>query len=104
MMTTGGGVGKRSSNYNVPLNVEQARNTRDALAKVLSFQLYWALMSQALYSRLFDWIVEAVNRAMASLSANSQTKHPLCIGVLDIFGFEVFHCFGCFPSSHSLDL
>ena len=47
------------------------------------------MIFQALYSRLFDWIVESVNRAMASLSANSQTKQPLCIGVLDIFGFEV---------------
>ena len=32
-MTTGG-VGRRTSNYEVPLNVEQAHGTRDALAKV----------------------------------------------------------------------
>jgi myosin-1 len=77
-MTTGGGIGKRTSNYEVPLNVEQARNTRDALAK-------------ALYSRMFDWIVQAVNNAMASLSSrDGSAKNPLCIGVLDIFGFEIF--------------
>ena len=28
------GFGKRTSLYNVPLNVEQARGTRDALSKV----------------------------------------------------------------------
>lgn len=76
IMTTGGS-GKRSSQYEVPLNVEQARNTRDALSK-------------ALYSRLFDWIVESVNAAMRELSESAREKNPLCIGVLDIFGFEIF--------------
>ena len=71
------GFGKRSSTYNVPLNVEQARGTRDALSK-------------ALYSRMFDWIVQAVNRAMADLASNLREAHILCLGVLDIFGFEIF--------------
>ncbi|KAJ3092694.1 Unconventional myosin-Ie [Quaeritorhiza haematococci] len=75
IMTTGG-FGRRSSEYHVPLNVEQARNTRDALSK-------------ALYSRMFDWIVQAVNRAMAELSGQA-VHNTLCIGVLDIFGFEIF--------------
>ncbi len=70
------GVGKRTSSYNVPLNVEQAKGTRDALAK-------------ALYTRMFDWIVQAVNSAMATLAANLRESQILCIGVLDIFGFEV---------------
>lgn len=74
VMTTGG-AGRRSSEYNVPLNVEQARNSRDALAK-------------ALYSRMFDWIVQAVNNALKALSIAD--KNPLCLGVLDIFGFEIF--------------
>lgn len=68
------GIGKRSSEYTVPLNVEQARNSRDALGKTL-------------YSRMFDWIVQAVNAALAALSARD--SNPLCLGVLDIFGFEV---------------
>ncbi|KAI8848913.1 P-loop containing nucleoside triphosphate hydrolase protein [Chytridium lagenaria] len=67
-----GGFGKRGSAYNVPLNVQQANNTRDALAK-------------SLYSRMFDWIVQAVNGALSSLSFGDQ---KLCVGVLDIFGFE----------------
>ncbi|KAJ3156727.1 Unconventional myosin-Ie, partial [Irineochytrium annulatum] len=73
VMTTGG-FGKRGSAYNVPMNVQQANGTRDALAK-------------SLYSRMFDWIVQAVNSALAQLSFGDQR---LCIGVLDIFGFEIF--------------
>ncbi|KAJ3303728.1 Unconventional myosin-Ie [Kappamyces sp. JEL0829] len=71
------GFGKRGSSYNVPLNVEQARGTRDALAK-------------ALYTRMFDWIVQAVNTAMETLAANLRESQILCLGVLDIFGFEIF--------------
>lgn len=59
----------------MPLNVEQARNSRDALAK-------------SIYYLLFDWIVESVNSALGRL-AGKQGGTPLCLGVLDIFGFEV---------------
>ncbi|KAI8818072.1 amoeboid myosin I-like protein [Fimicolochytrium jonesii] len=76
IMTTGG-FGKRSSSYNVPMNVQQAQGTRDALSK-------------ALYTRLFDWIVQAVNNAMASLAAGLRETAQLSLGVLDIFGFEIF--------------
>ncbi|KAI8914411.1 P-loop containing nucleoside triphosphate hydrolase protein [Gorgonomyces haynaldii] len=76
VMRTGFG-GKRGSMYNVNLNVEQATGTRNALAK-------------SLYSRMFDWIVQAVNTAMAKLAANLRQTQILCIGVLDIFGFEIF--------------
>ena len=74
LMTTGG-AGQRRSFYDVPLNVEQATNTRDALAK-------------ALYSRMFDWIIGAVNRAI--YKAESNTDRLLALGVLDIYGFEIF--------------
>ncbi|XJO77043.1 hypothetical protein BDV3_001684 [Batrachochytrium dendrobatidis] len=78
VMRTGGIGSKRASMYNVPLNVEQAQNTRDALSK-------------ALYSRVFDWVVQAVNRAMADLAKNMiRNNQILCLGVLDIFGFEIF--------------
>jgi myosin-1 len=58
-------------NINVTLNTEQAAYTRDALAK-------------ALYARLFDYLVEAVNTAM------KQTQQAVNIGILDIYGFEIF--------------
>ncbi|KAJ3063665.1 Unconventional myosin-Ie [Podochytrium sp. JEL0797] len=76
IVTTGGFGGKRSSTYNVTMNVEQATNSRDALSK-------------ALYSRMFDWIVQSVNGALSSLSQGIKAQ-TLCIGVLDIFGFEIF--------------
>ncbi|KAK4705616.1 myosin I, partial [Phenoliferia sp. Uapishka_3] len=64
--------GKRGSVYEVPLNPAQASSVRDALAK-------------AIYSNLFDWIVARVN---VSMKARAETAH--IIGVLDIYGFEIF--------------
>lgn len=55
-----------------PANPAQAAATRDALAK-------------AIYSNLFDWIVERINK---SLKSRQQTVNT--IGILDIYGFEIF--------------
>uniref|UniRef100_A0A4W4GEL1 Osteoclast-stimulating factor 1 n=1 Tax=Electrophorus electricus TaxID=8005 RepID=A0A4W4GEL1_ELEEL len=63
--------GGKSESINVTLNQEQACYTRDALAK-------------ALYARLFDYLVEAINKAM------QKPLEELSIGVLDIYGFEIF--------------
>ncbi len=63
---------KRGSVYAVPQNADQAAKIRDALAK-------------ALYSRVFDYIVECINKSMRKRQSNK-----LVIGVLDIYGFEVF--------------
>ena len=51
--------------------IEQATHTRDALAK-------------ALYSRLFDYLVKTINAAFA------KDQDELAIGILDIYGFEIF--------------
>uniref|UniRef100_A0A7S2WSN5 Myosin motor domain-containing protein n=1 Tax=Mucochytrium quahogii TaxID=96639 RepID=A0A7S2WSN5_9STRA len=56
-----------------PLTVEEAENARDALAKTI-------------YSRMFDRVVKRVNE---SIQVNAKIKTNF-IGVLDIFGFEVF--------------
>eukprot|EP00013_Stygamoeba_regulata_P022967 CAMPEP_0177645134 /NCGR_PEP_ID=MMETSP0447-20121125/9087_1 /TAXON_ID=0 /ORGANISM="Stygamoeba regulata, Strain BSH-02190019" /LENGTH=1250 /DNA_ID=CAMNT_0019147597 /DNA_START=285 /DNA_END=4037 /DNA_ORIENTATION=- len=64
----------RGTTYKTPLNSVQAYATRDALAKTI-------------YDKIFDYLVETVN---ITLSANKSGKSPLCIGVLDIYGFEVF--------------
>jgi myosin-1 len=66
------GGGRRGSMYDVPLNPAQATAVRDALAK-------------AIYFNLFDWIVERVN---LSLRARGAQAHS--IGILDIYGFEIF--------------
>eukprot|EP01100_Stratorugosa_tubuloviscum_P009543 TRINITY_DN3_c0_g1_i1.p1 TRINITY_DN3_c0_g1~~TRINITY_DN3_c0_g1_i1.p1 ORF type:complete len:1096 (-),score=666.41 TRINITY_DN3_c0_g1_i1:101-3388(-) len=68
-----GGPGGRSSTYNVPQNVEQANSAKDALSKVI-------------YSRMFDFIVQKVNVALQKTKA----PHKAHIGILDIFGFEIF--------------
>eukprot|EP01095_Lingulamoeba_sp_RSL-Kostka_P006267 TRINITY_DN195_c0_g1_i1.p1 TRINITY_DN195_c0_g1~~TRINITY_DN195_c0_g1_i1.p1 ORF type:complete len:1110 (+),score=492.52 TRINITY_DN195_c0_g1_i1:3702-7031(+) len=62
----------RGTTYKVPLNYVQACSTRDALAK-------------AIYGRMFDWLVKRVNTAMTW-----EAPSTLSIGVLDIYGFEVF--------------
>ncbi|KAK2841421.1 hypothetical protein Q7C36_013000 [Tachysurus vachellii] len=64
-------VGGKSESIDVTLNQEQACYTRDALAK-------------ALYARLFDYLVEAINKAM------QKPIEELSVGVLDIYGFEIF--------------
>ncbi|XP_051901785.1 myosin IEb [Pristis pectinata] len=63
--------GGRSETIDVTLNVEQANFTRDALSK-------------ALYARLFDYLVDAINKAI------QKDHEEFNIGVLDIYGFEIF--------------
>lgn len=69
------GVGRRQSVIEVPLDEAQALYTRDALAK-------------ALYERLFNWIVQHINTALAPHDGRFDDK--IGIGLLDIYGFEVF--------------
>ncbi|KAH9968821.1 P-loop containing nucleoside triphosphate hydrolase protein [Russula dissimulans] len=64
--------GRRGSVYDVPLNPAQASSGRDALAK-------------AIYNNLFEWIVSRINISMKARGKTSQL-----IGILDIFGFEIF--------------
>ncbi|EPQ26326.1 uncharacterized protein PFL1_05975 [Pseudozyma flocculosa PF-1] len=66
--------GRRGSVYEVPLNPAQAAASRDALAK-------------AIYNNMFDWIVERINQSMRP-AANAGAANV--IGVLDIYGFEIF--------------
>ncbi|PFH55566.1 hypothetical protein XA68_18031 [Ophiocordyceps unilateralis] len=55
-----------------PGNPAQASATRDALAK-------------AIYNNLFDWIVERINKSLKSRQSTTNS-----IGILDIYGFEIF--------------
>ncbi|KAG5647725.1 class II myosin [Asterophora parasitica] len=64
--------GRRGSIYDVPLNPAQAASGRNALAK-------------AIYNNLFEWIVSRINVSMKPRMASAHI-----IGILDIFGFEIF--------------
>ncbi|RMZ87622.1 hypothetical protein DV736_g5151, partial [Chaetothyriales sp. CBS 134916] len=72
IVETARGGGRRGSVYESPLNPVQAAAVRDALAK-------------AIYFNLFDWIVARTN---VSLRAQGVVKNT--IGILDIYGFEIF--------------
>ncbi|XP_074474194.1 unconventional myosin-Ie isoform X2 [Sebastes fasciatus] len=63
--------GSKLESIDVTLNVEQACYTRDAVSK-------------ALHSRVFDFLVESINTAIV------KDHQDFNIGVLDIYGFEIF--------------
>ncbi|CAH6722802.1 myosin-1 [[Candida] jaroonii] len=65
---------RRGSTYHSPLNIVQATAVRDALAK-------------GIYNNLFEWIVERVNQ---SLKGAAEAVEKKSIGILDIYGFEIF--------------
>ena len=62
--------GGKTETYQVPLNPTQASLARDALVK-------------SIYSKLFDELVRRINAAVGG-------QRGVSIGVLDIFGFEIF--------------
>lgn len=45
-------------------------------------------LAKSLYSRLFDWLVSAVNKKIGSVGGGKRTN--LSVGILDIYGFESF--------------
>ncbi|PWA26693.1 hypothetical protein CCH79_00000882, partial [Gambusia affinis] len=56
-----------------PFSVEHAVYARDALAK-------------AIYGRTFNWLVNKINESLA----NQDSSRKMVVGLLDIYGFEVF--------------
>ncbi|CAD2215714.1 myosin I [Angomonas deanei] len=78
---------KEEVTLHVPHDKQQCHNTRDALAKNI-------------YHYLFNYIVDAVNQALEVPSTslpkanqkqnNTNNNETLMLGVLDIYGFEVF--------------
>lgn len=69
--------GLRKSVTTVKLNVQRASDTRDSLAKQL-------------YNRIFLEIIVQINENNKSRRVKSDNDHEKCIGLLDIFGFEIF--------------
>jgi myosin-5 len=58
---------------NSPLSKAECLNQRDSWAKEL-------------YERLFNWLVEKLNHTIKP----EQEAAFVCVGLLDIYGFEVF--------------
>ena len=65
-------MGGGGSMIAIQLNPIQALDNRDSLSK-------------ALYSAMFDWVIKQVN-----VSLKSNVPIESFVGILDIFGFEVF--------------
>jgi myosin-1 len=69
--------GRRGSVVRVPQNADQSAQIRDALAKEL-------------YSRIFDLVVAKLNYVMDPRVYNQTPQHGCTVGLLDIYGFEIF--------------
>lgn len=65
-------MGRRGTQYTINLSLQESVSTRDGLAKFI-------------YQLLFDWIVAKINSTL-----NCPVVELNSIGVLDIFGFEIF--------------
>jgi hypothetical protein len=65
----------KGSEMQIPLKLNDARSSRDALAK-------------AVYSKLFGWVVQQVNSSL--LDAKVVPSEHNFLGILDIYGFENF--------------
>mmetsp|Transcript_10766 Transcript_10766/g.16368 ORF Transcript_10766/g.16368 Transcript_10766/m.16368 type:complete len:1196 (-) Transcript_10766:132-3719(-) len=70
-------AGGRVESYEVPQNTSQASARRDALCK-------------SLYERMFNLIVSRINVALDPSKAEVSPRGLLSVGVLDIYGFEIF--------------
>lgn len=70
--------GRRASCTYSPLTVDIAVENSNALAKEV-------------YSRAFNWIVKRINELVNShANASTNDGNNLMVGILDIFGFEIF--------------
>jgi len=59
------------------MSLEECNYSRDVIAKTV-------------YSKMFDWIIKKVNKAISSSIDKEKSTKLKKIGILDIFGFEVF--------------
>jgi len=66
-------------NIKVPLNLQKALSCQDTLAKTL-------------YEKLFSWLVSCINDNI--FHTKDDGSHRSVIGVLDIYGFEIFQING----------
>ncbi|CAB1101315.1 unnamed protein product [Ectocarpus sp. CCAP 1310/34] len=72
-----GFLGMMGGRVTIFLTMEQSRHARDALAK-------------AVYAAMFEWVVGRTNECIEAKQAEVMTEDRIFIGLLDIFGFEIF--------------
>ncbi|KAK6053213.1 myosin head [Cooperia oncophora] len=73
-------------------DVNAALYTRDALAIGISVEplsQITDIKNQAIYDRLFSWVVQKINESI-TVEQTSRYNKGTVIGVLDIYGFEIF--------------
>jgi len=87
-------VATRGEAIKTPINQAKALYARDALAKVQPTSLLQhvvcltiILLAQAMYERVFGWVVGKIND---NVQNEQQSRDDIVIGVLDIYGFEIF--------------
>nr|BAF80876.1 myosin-like protein [Saccharina japonica] len=66
-----------SNQVTIYLTQEQSGHARDALAK-------------AVYAAMFEWVVGRTNECIEAKQAEAVSEDRIFIGLLDIFGFEIF--------------
>jgi len=62
---------------NINLQIREANDARDTIAKML-------------FKNLFTWIVQKVNTSISNNFDAKKAQKCKFIGILDIFGFEIF--------------
>jgi myosin heavy subunit len=62
---------------NINLQIREANDARDTIAKML-------------FKNLFTWIVQKVNISISNNFDAKKAQKSKFIGILDIFGFEIF--------------
>lgn len=80
--------GNQTEKIDVRLNVEQATYTRDAWVKGMYSRLFDFLGNVVLYYKIMFYVlVTTVNNA---LNISKSYDKNFSIGILDIYGFEIF--------------
>lgn len=82
-------LGADEADLEETLTVKRVNTSRESVATAVSKETAESAargMSKALYSRLFSWVVKRVNQSIQVSSSKTRKS----IGVLDIYGFEIF--------------
>jgi myosin-1 len=92
METTRGG--RRGSVYEVPMNPAQASSARDALSKAIYNNLFECALRFDVAPRGSAYMVHTGIVARVNISLKSRSAAAHVVGILDIYGFEIFDSTG----------